>query len=470
MALQHIFATLLVIGPLVQAPASAGQRGECREWHECRQLALNARDSGDYERFHDLAWRAVQTGRPRDPDLMYLLARAQSLSGRSHDALVMLGRLAEMGVATDAATNDEFRLVRTLPGWPAVEALIAGAARPSATASVTAPEASKPVVPSSPAAATAPAPRASEPTEPRNPAIPPRPAAPASLFTAEDALRVPASTLNPTGLSYDRVSGRFVVADRRARKLVVLDERSRHVVDLVGAESAGFYEITALEIDSRRGELWVVSAAAPGADGQTTTVLHKVQLVSGRPLATLPLPEPFGAARFDDVAVSERGTVFVLDGLGGRIFRLGTDQRSFVLAAGPGLDHPTSLAPVDDRIVYVADAEGVARLDVSTGASTALIGPKDVPLAGFERIRWDRDSLMGVQRLPDGTRRAVSIRLAPAGGRTLAVDVIAPDVSMTDPVAVTLSEHIFYFVTREAQGTGGEPEIVVRRVIEKVKK
>src|SRR5579863_7418325 len=129
MPLQYgLLAILLVIGPLAHAP-SAAQRIECRNWRDCRQLALDALASGDYERFHDLAWRTVQTGPPRNPDLMFLLARAQSLSGRPHDALVMLGRLAEMGIPTDTAVNDEFRLVRTLPDWPRVEALIAAVTR-----------------------------------------------------------------------------------------------------------------------------------------------------------------------------------------------------------------------------------------------------------------------------------------------------------------------------------------------------
>src|SRR5207248_3140202 len=83
----------------------AARAAECREWQQCRQLALEAADRGDYEIFHDLAWRAGQTGKRNDPALMYLLARAQALSGRPHDALVMLERLADMGVASDAATN-----------------------------------------------------------------------------------------------------------------------------------------------------------------------------------------------------------------------------------------------------------------------------------------------------------------------------------------------------------------------------
>src|SRR5436309_10293650 len=127
----------MIVVPLVMLAALAGRLAAassavfqparnfgCTEWRDCRQLALAAADRGDYETFHDLAWRAVQTGPPKDPTLMYLLARAQALSGRPHDALIMLQRLAEMGVPSDAATNDDFVRTRQLPGWLQVSVLI----------------------------------------------------------------------------------------------------------------------------------------------------------------------------------------------------------------------------------------------------------------------------------------------------------------------------------------------------------
>src|SRR5579864_1139772 len=110
--------------PIVLAHAQPPPSTECREWRECQRLALDAADRRDYEAFHDLAWRAVQTGPSKDPALMYLLARAQCLSGRPHDALIMLQRLAEMGVASDADTSDDFQRTRALPGWTDVATLI----------------------------------------------------------------------------------------------------------------------------------------------------------------------------------------------------------------------------------------------------------------------------------------------------------------------------------------------------------
>ena len=87
-------------------------------------MALDARAGGQYERFHDLAWRTVQTGPANDPALMYLVARAQSLSGRPRDALVMLRRLADRGVATGATTEEDLEGARQLPGWQELEAVM----------------------------------------------------------------------------------------------------------------------------------------------------------------------------------------------------------------------------------------------------------------------------------------------------------------------------------------------------------
>src|SRR5262249_4305503 len=107
-----------------------------------------------------------------------------------------------------------------------------------------------------------------------------------SASRTEDALRVSGVALSSTGLAYDKVSSRFVVADARQRKLVIIDERSHSLVDLVTSASADFFDITALEIDPLRGDLWVVSAEPSGTapDRPPATALHKLQLVSGRPL------------------------------------------------------------------------------------------------------------------------------------------------------------------------------------------
>ena len=70
----------------------------------------------------------MQKGRPNDPESMLLVARAQSLSGRPADALVMIRRLMAMGIELSIVNGDDFRRVRALPNWPEVEAAIAAGA------------------------------------------------------------------------------------------------------------------------------------------------------------------------------------------------------------------------------------------------------------------------------------------------------------------------------------------------------
>src|SRR6267378_2479435 len=240
-----IFALLILLVPLAGVSVSGSppvfqspREGGCTEWRDCRQLALAAADRGEYEAFHDLAWRAVQTGPPKDPALMLLLARAQALSGRPHDALVMIQRVAEMGVPSDADTNQDFSRTRQLPGWPEVSALIDRLMHPDPPRGAPAPAAA----PNSP-----------------------------STAPALEAVRFSTEGFALGGLAYDAVSHRFVFGDRLGRKLIVVGEGSNHAVDFVRADSAGFHEISAVEIDAKRGDLWVASAAP--ADGAGT--VHK---------------------------------------------------------------------------------------------------------------------------------------------------------------------------------------------------
>ena len=146
-------ATLILLAAAptrASADLAQGAAAECSQPDECRDRALEARERGEYERFHDLAWRAVQTGRPNDPALMNLLARAQAVSGRRRDAFLMLRRLADMGAQTDAATEDDFRLTRQLSGWTDIEATFArnrGGAAPAPSTAAARPAVPAPAAP-----------------------------------------------------------------------------------------------------------------------------------------------------------------------------------------------------------------------------------------------------------------------------------------------------------------------------------
>jgi hypothetical protein len=376
-----LFVTLIWLASSPAVPQNPAP--DCATQDACRAQALIAEAAGDFERFHDLAWRAVQKGTPNNPELMTMLARAMALSGRPGDAIVMLSRLADMGVKVDTS-GDEFRVVRTLKDWPGIESKFAALSGPLVTDAVPPAAApAPPVAPRSPArerpaktvkeapkAATR-APGAAPAPEPKP--APDSPTAEAASPPTEDSIEelsfaAPAS--ETSGLAYDAVSRRFLVSDRTAGRLMVIDEVSHHVVPLVSTAGAGFYdELTGFRIDPRRGDLWVVSARATG--DRAESVLHKLQLVSGRPIFEIQ-PTSFGALRLVDVAVDAAGTVYVLDAAGSRIFRLRAGSRDLELVARTKIDAPAAFDLEDDRAAIVAGADGLTRVDLASGRATHL--------------------------------------------------------------------------------------------------
>ena len=81
-ALRIFLSALLLVVVLcfAGAPGAVLTAQECREWKECKQQALAAAARQDYNAFHDLAWRALQTGPKNDPAHMTMLAGHRALA------------------------------------------------------------------------------------------------------------------------------------------------------------------------------------------------------------------------------------------------------------------------------------------------------------------------------------------------------------------------------------------------------
>ena len=424
-----VFLVLLIPLGAMQPGRNVG----CSEWRECRQLALAAADQGEYERFHDLAWRAFQLGPDKDSALMSLLARAQALSGRPHDAMVMLDRLAGMGVAVDADTNDDFARTRQLPDWPEVLAHIDHARHPDRPAAA------------APAAAA---------TSPIGNVSPPGPL---------EAFRFSTQAFTPAGLAYDAVSQRFLFGDRVERKLFVVGERSNRATDFVRADSAGFQEIAAIEIDAKRGDLWVASTTAVEGTG----TLHKLQLISGRLLRSFRIAADIGPVSLVDLAVTPAGAVLVLDSGGKQLFVLRPGATAFERVIRLDASEPASVAAgADEGIAYVAHRGGVLRIDLRAGTATPLAAPRDVPLDRLERIRWRPQELIGVRVDEDGTRRITRLDLNGSGRAVAQATTLERAVQAGGPIFLTFWGDELVYLADSSKSAEGSPPIDSRRLAE----
>jgi hypothetical protein len=424
-----IVVVLLATASPAQDPTVSLPAG-CRDVEDCRARAVEAAERKDYETFHDLAWRAVQLGPKNDPALLFLLARAQSLSGRPHDALVMLRRLASTGVANAALTSGEFERVRALKDWAEVGSLLSGAA-PSPVVEV--PPAPRPDV--------AP-PAMPPPMAPREPPAPPEP------------MTFAAASFKPAALAYDAVSKRFIISDTDVSRLAVVDEFSRQLATLASGRAGGFGIVTAIEIDPREGDLWV--ASVDGTSGAEVPALHKLQLISGRILKKFSAA-PATTGRLVDVAVGSDGAVTAVQE-DGRILRLSSGGASLAVAARVSDSEFSSVATSSDGAVYVSRKDGVLRFRPSP--SVFLKTASGVDLSGLARIRWSRGSLVGLQSGGNGTYRVVRIRLSRDGRSATGVEVLDASVRTPNPAAATMAGDVFYYLAE----TGGS-ELAIRRVM-----
>jgi len=446
---------------LTAAPSFARQAAPaaCAGATECRAQIEAAIGQGDHERAHDLAWRAIPQGPRNDRGLMLLLARTQALSGRPDDALVMIRRIAEMGATVDVSA-DEFLRMRELPGWPAVEAAIAGNASAAVAPPPTVPLTSAPAF-KAPLAPAAPHPAPKAPSAPLAPVIP---ATPVSPIRVEDAGHFTSREFAPGGLACDAVSKRFVFGDRPGRKLLIVAEGSDHAIDLTRADVAGFLDVMALDIDTTNGNLWVASAEADG----TGAALHRLQLISGRALASYGMPGSNAAAQPVDVAVTVARGVLVLDAAQRRVLVLRPGAPALTILAQLGDAQPASLAVGSQGgVAYVAHRDGLFSIDLRSGKVAALTAPKGMMLGGIERLRRIGGGLVAVQALPDGSRRLVRLTLNATGAavtRLRVVDVPLPAGSA--PIFAAVCGNMLGFLVGETTGTAEQPTTAwtVRRV------
>jgi hypothetical protein len=408
----RVAATVVLVLASLAMVSAQPVGATCASAAECTRLAEAAIARAAFEEAHDFAWRAMQQSR-NDPRVMWLLARTQSLSGRPHDALVMLRRLTTANVPLDTVeTSDEFRRVRALSTWPQLRDVLKGATPDTVAAPVSVAPA-----PAHEPSVSAPPP---SPTPPAAPAVPAPP--PPAEAAGKAGLALPARIIAPTALAYDAVSRRYVVVDESSDTLKVIDELNGNAVDLVSRGWANGYRPTALAIDTRRGDLWVAGVQNHGGDSAQSALL-KLQLVSGRLLDTIPLPDDT-TVRIVGLAVGRNG-VWALDAAGKRLFLVtasGRPRQTTLSLDGT----PIGITVAPDDTAYVAHENGIVRVDAATRRATPLTAAAAITLAGMQSLAWHDRRLFGVQRGASGSQAAVRLRLDARGARVTALDTIEP--------------------------------------------
>jgi hypothetical protein len=260
--------------------------------------------------------------------------------------------------------------------------------------------------------------------------------APAPAPAPMEAARFSTMPFRLAGLAYDAVSARFLFADRLGHKLFVVGERSNHPSDFVRGESAGFRNVAAVEIDARRGDLWVASSS-PADDGG---VLYKLQLISGRLLRSFPLSPELTAVKLVDLAVTSGGTALALDAAGNQLLALRPGASALERAMQLDVREPAALAAAEEEgAVYVVHRDGVLRVDLRTRTAAPVTAAKGVALDRLERLRRHGRTLVAVRVDDDGTRRIIRLDLNSTGRPVSRATTLEGAAPVTRPVFITFA-------------------------------
>ena len=172
----------------------------------------------------------------------------------------------------------------------------------------------------------------------------------------------------------------------------------------------------ALTWDSKRKQLWVAGDCPPGvpfiADCDRGALIGLDARGRIRTLAA-PLSGPFHPG---DVSTAN-GEVFVSDSQNGAVYRLGPNGRSLLTLVPPGVGKSGqgSALSADGKQLIVADySQGIAAIDLASGARTLLPRQDGKPLRGVDGLARCGDIYFGIYN-GAAPGRVLTIKMRPGG-------------------------------------------------------
>jgi sugar lactone lactonase YvrE len=328
------------------------------------QTAAEMKAAGDAERaataaYHSKAYseflrqmEIADDNRPNHPRLIYNLAVAFALNGRTDDALRSLGRLTKMGLAYEFEKVDDFSSLRENDAFRKVVGASAANRQP--------------------------------------------------LNASARVLELRDKTMIAESVAFDTKSKQHFVGSIQKRKIVSVD--SNGTENDLSSPSDGLFAVLGMKVDTRRGVLWVASSAVPqmsgfSADDKGKSGVFKYDLRTRKLLLKYLLPEG-EQHMLGDLWIDTHGNVFATDSVSPNIYRIDSvkDQielfiTSDVFASLQGITRGSN-----KNEIFVADyAKGFFRIDLTTKAITQLKPDANVTLLGTDGLYFYDGRLIAIQ-------------------------------------------------------------------------
>jgi streptogramin lyase len=368
---------------------------------QLQQDAKEAYDRGDKAEFLQDYEQAARL-RPGDVWILYNLACAQALNGKTEAALATLDEFVAHRLVADLDGDTDLESIRKTEGYARLLARMGALRKERITSGATV------------------------------------------------AFTIPEKEVAPEGVAYDPVTKAFFVASVRKGKIVRIGPDGK-IADFVPAGS-GLKSALGMGVDAKRRTLWVASEAIPMMNGAREgdppqSALFEFDLDTARLRKEHRPPESKPPPFFDDLSVGADGRVYVNDGRSPRIYAFDPVRGTLeVFLETDAMRGTQGLAVTPDgRTLYASDYGGLYRIDVASKRVTPLPVPADLTLSGVDGLAYSEGRLVAIQ---NGVQphRVIVLDLAPGGAaiaRSRILEMNHP--AFDEPTLGTVVGGVFYF-------------------------
>jgi len=197
---------------------------------------------------------------------------------------------------------------------------------------------------------------------------------------------------------------------------------------------------------------WAPRSSVEGSQDEppSESRLFKCDLGTGRILHRYSPADSGTSHLFNDVALASNGDVFITDTDQGWLYRIGADADSLEVFLRPDPDEWSGANGItltgDDRTLYIAFVEGIARMNLATRQLVRLGSPAGTSTAQLDGLYWDRGALLGIQN-QRGLEQVVRYQLA-ADGRSIMSERVLErgDSLLRRPTTGALVGRQFYYI------------------------
>jgi sugar lactone lactonase YvrE len=423
------FIRTAVLSIALACTVNAQTADEMRESAKFESQARADYKAKDYAKFLENIKRAADL-RPNHARLLYNLAVANALNGKTNEALAVLNRLQAMDLYFDIQNDEDFDSLKKLTDSEQSKEFMLIQARFVFN------------------------------QQARN--------------RAARAFALPEKDLLIEGIAYDAVGKRFFVSSLYKRKIVVTDAQGK-AADF-SSDADGLWSVAGMRVDDRRRVLWAtVAAQALVPDFQKAdegkSAVFKYDLKTGKLLKIYVLPDDGAKHVLGDLVIAKNGDVYASDSLTSRIYRIGAGRDELeIFLAGDAFASLQGLAfSPDEKYMFAADySKGVFKIEMTTKKVSQLKIDAATNPIGIDGLYFYGGNLIVIQNgfRPFRVARFFLNKDFSAVLRSETLEVNHAD--MEEPTLGTIVGKDFYFVANSQQSLLGKEGLATDKLKEPV--